>query len=103
MTPWKPIGSMSEITTFKLRISGNVQGVGYRDWAMEEAKTRGLHGWVRNRSDGTVEVLISGPDKTVQDMLGACTMGPEAAKVSNIDIHNEKIAPDQGFVRRPTL
>jgi acylphosphatase len=94
---------MSEITTFKLRIKGLVQGVGYRDWAIEQAKARGLNGWIRNRSDGTVELLISGPDKAVQDMLGACTMGPEAASVSNIDILNEKTAPDAGFTRRPSL
>jgi acylphosphatase len=94
---------MSDITTFRLRISGQVQGVGYRDWAIVEARSRGLHGWVRNRSDGTVELMISGPDRAVQDMLGACTMGPESARVSNIDIQNEKNAPEPGFARRPSL
>ena len=94
---------MTDITTFRLRITGSVQGVGYRLWASEEAKRRNLSGWVRNRSDGSVELLISGPDRAVQDMLGACTQGPESAVVTNIDIHNEKDAPPDGFARKPSL
>ena len=94
---------MTDITTFKLRINGSVQGVGFRAWAIGEATSRKIDGWVRNRSDGTVEMLISGPDRTVQDMLGACTQGPEGATVTNIDIHNEKEAPPQGFVGKPTV
>lgn len=94
---------MTDLTHFKLRITGKVQGVGFRDWAIEEAKLRGLDGWVRNRSDGSVEVMISGPDKAVQDMLGACTHGPEEAAPANIDILNEKEPPPRGFVRKPTI
>ncbi len=94
---------MSEITIFRLRIKGAVQGVGYRDWAIAEAKARGLDGWVRNRSDGSVEMLIAGPDAKVEDMLKATTQGPGAAQVTNIDIHKETEMPDAGFVRRPTM
>lgn len=94
---------MSEITIFRLRIKGAVQGVGYRDWAIAEAKARGLHGWVRNRSDGSVEMLIAGADPKVEDMLKAATQGPPAAQVTNIDIHKETDMPDAGFVRRPTM
>jgi acylphosphatase len=94
---------MSEITIFRLRIKGAVQGVGYRDWAIGEAKRRGLDGWVRNRSDGSVEMLIAGADARVEDMLKASTQGPAAARVTNIDIHKETDMPDAGFVRRPTM
>ena len=94
---------MSEITTFRLRIKGEVQGVGYREWAIAEASARGLAGWIRNRSDGSVELLISGPDATIKDMLGACTQGPPLARVANIDIHNETELPPAGFSRKPTL
>ena len=95
--------SSSEQTHFRLRISGRVQGVGFRDWLVGEAKARGLSGWVRNRSDGTVEAMVSGADAAVQDMLRACTQGPPASTVSGIDIKNEKEAPSAGFVRRQTL
>ena len=94
---------MTEITTFRLRISGDVQGVGFRLWAIGQAAERGLDGWVRNRGDGTVELMISGPDKSIQAMLGACTQGPEGARVTNIDILNEEVAPPKGFLRKPTL
>lgn len=94
---------MSGITIFKLRIKGAVQGVGFRDWAIGEANARGLSGWVRNRSDGSVEMLIAGPDPKIDDMLRAATQGPELAQVTNIDIHKEAEMPAPGFVRKPTL
>jgi acylphosphatase len=94
---------MSETTIFKLRIKGDVQGVGYRDWAIGEANARGLSGWVRNRSDGSVEMLIAGPNAKVEDMLKAATQGPPQAQVANIDIHNETELPEPGFVRKATL
>lgn len=95
--------SSSEQTHFRLRIAGRVQGVGFRDWLVEESRTRGLNGWVRNRSDGTVETLVSGPDAAVQDILRACTQGPPSATVTGIDIKNEKEPAPPGFTRRPTL
>jgi acylphosphatase len=94
---------MSETTIFRLRIKGAVQGVGFRDWAISEAKARCLDGWVRNRSDGSVELLIAGPNAKVEDMLRATTQGPPAAQVTNIDIHNETELPPPGFVRKPAL
>ena len=93
----------AETTIFRLRIKGDVQGVGYRDWAIREATGRGLSGWVRNRSDGSVEMLLAGADAKVQEMLKAATQGPEAAVVTSIDIHNETDPPAAGFSRKPTL
>lgn len=95
--------SSSEQTHYRLRIAGRVQGVGFRDWLLGEARARGLNGWVRNRSDGTVEALVSGPDAAVQDILRACTQGPPAASVTGIDIKNEKDPAPEGFLRRPNL
>jgi acylphosphatase len=94
---------MSDTTIFRLRITGKVQGVGFRAWAMNEAASRGLAGWVRNRRDGSVEILVAGPDAAVQSMLGACTQGPDFASVSKIDIHNETEVPPAGFSRKPTI
>ena len=90
-------------TIFRLRIKGLVQGVGFRDWAIDEAQARNISGWIRNRGDGTVEMLVAGPHKAIEDMLGALTKGPSAARVTNIDIHKETEAPPAGFVRKPTL
>jgi len=92
-----------ELTTFRLRIKGEVQGVGFRDWAIHQANNRKLNGWVRNRGDGSVEIVISGPDASVQDMLRACTQGPPAAQVHKIDILREDELPEPGFKRQRTL
>jgi len=92
-----------ELTTFRLRIKGQVTGVGFREWAIEEAGALKLDGWVRNRSDGTVEMVISGPDAIIKQMLSRCTQGPDAAQVTNIDILREDRLPAPGFKRQATL
>ncbi len=92
-----------DLTTFRLRIKGQVTGIGFREWAIEEATARKLNGWVRNRSDGTVEMVISGPDDIIKQMLSRCTQGPDAAQVTNIDILREDELPAPGFKRQPTL
>jgi acylphosphatase len=65
-------------------ISGRVQGVGYRDWTRREATARNLGGWVRNKSDGTVEAVIAGEDSAVESMLLALRVGPPAARVKQV-------------------
>ncbi len=65
-------------------ITGRVQGVYYRAWTVSAAKERGLKGWVRNRTDGTVEAVFCGDAAVVEDMLKACKEGPPAARVDNI-------------------
>ena len=71
--------------TVSVRIRGRVQGVWYRGWTEEEAARRGLRGWVRNRRDGSVEALFSGPAAIVQDMIEACWKGPPAAGVEAVE------------------
>jgi len=66
-------------------VRGRVQGVGYRAWVHHQAELRGLQGWVRNRRDGSVEALFSGPAETVRAMLEACQQGPAAARVDAVD------------------
>jgi acylphosphatase len=68
-----------------LRITGVVQGVGYRYWTEREASRRGLRGWVRNRRDGSVEALLIGDPAQVDEMIAACRRGPAAASVDAVD------------------
>lgn len=70
----------------RLGITGRVQGVGYRDWAMVTAQKLGLRGWVRNRVDGSVEALVVGDDDAVGKMIEACRRGPTLAKVDTVDV-----------------
>jgi acylphosphatase len=65
-------------------VRGRVQGVGYRAFVAHEAMARDLQGWVRNRSDGSVEVLFAGPAEIVSDMVASCRRGPEWSRVEAI-------------------
>jgi len=87
----------------RLGITGRVQGVGYRDWAMATAQRLGLKGWVRNRVDGSVEALVVGDDDAVGKMIEACRRGPTLAKVDAVDVEpvDLDVLPS-GFRRLPT-
>jgi acylphosphatase len=87
----------------RLTITGRVQGVGYRDWAITTARRLGLSGWVRNRTDGAVEALIVGDDQPAGEMIDACRRGPTMARVDNVDLEpvDLDVLP-QGFRQLPT-
>jgi acylphosphatase len=68
----------------RVEIRGRVQGVGYRAWVEHQARVRGLEGWVRNRIDGSVEALFSGPRNVVADMVASCRRGPSSARVDTV-------------------
>ena len=87
----------------RLRITGRVQGVGYRDWTIRTARDLGLRGWVRNRTDDSVEALIAGEESAVAAMIEACRRGPSHARVDKVDVQPADAAdvPD-GFTQRPT-
>lgn len=89
--------------TVQVRIEGRVQGVWYRGWTVQEAMARGLAGWVRNRSDGSVEALFSGPKPVVDAMLEACWQGPPAARVSRVTPVAAPAPETRGFYPLATL
>ncbi|MCH2547533.1 MAG: acylphosphatase [Alphaproteobacteria bacterium] len=90
-------------TALQLRISGKVQGVGYRDWAVKAATDLQLSGWVRNRADATVEALVAGDEAAVKEFIAQCYKGPVMAKVTAIDSKNISISEvPAGFVRKLT-
>ena len=89
--------------SFRLRIEGVVQGVGYRAFAATEARKLRLDGWVRNRSDGTVEAQVTGDTANVESFVQACLRGPRGAKVTNIDLRNCEPLEESGFRQRQTL
>jgi acylphosphatase len=93
----------TEITTLRLRIEGFVQAVGYRNFAIDEARRLGLDGWIRNRSDGSVEALASGNTKTVEAFVTICMRGPPGARITNVDLHQAEPPAEHGFHRRPSV
>jgi acylphosphatase len=68
-------------------IRGRVQGVGFRAWAEITALELGIEGWVRNRRDGSVEVVLAGSEEVVLTMLERCHDGPPGADVIGLDQH----------------
>jgi len=73
-----------ELMALHLKIQGRVQRVFYRQWLVGEATTRGIRGWVRNRSDGSVEAVLSGEMSAVRALVQACHDGPPKAQVNRI-------------------
>ena len=89
-------------------VRGRVQGVGYRAFVEHEAHRRGLHGWVRNRRDGSVEAVFAGPRSDVEAMIEACRRGPFSARVSELaqrdgtEADLSETAEGRSFSVRPT-
>lgn len=82
---------------------GRVQGVGFRYAMVEAARDRGVHGWVRNRRDGTVEAWLQGQDDAVARAIDWARRGPPAARIDRLDV--EEVDADaklDGFSQAPT-
>lgn len=69
-----------------LVISGDVQGVGFRSWALRFAQGTSLTGWVKNREDGAVEVVAEGVKKDLEELVKQCQHGPDVAWVERVDL-----------------
>jgi acylphosphatase len=91
---------MPDSRSILVRISGRVQGVGYRDWTQHKANKLGLSGWVRNLASGEVEALLSGSAEAVEAMVAACRRGPQLARVSDIKITETTEAASGPFAVR---
>ena len=67
-----------------ISIYGRVQAVGFRNWMKKSAEKKGVFGWVRNASDGSVEAFIQGEDETLNKLLTLCWEGPDLADVEDV-------------------
>lgn len=76
---------MEDVTRVRVVVRGRVQGVGFRAWTVAQARTLGLAGWARNRLDGSVEMVLSGPAAAVEAMTAACRRGPLVARVDAVE------------------
>jgi len=68
-----------------LKISGRVQGVGFRWFVTEKARRLGLSGWVKNRADGNVEVAAAGDPAALELLEAAVAAGPPGAEVKHVE------------------
>ncbi|GLV25289.1 acylphosphatase [Sphingobium sp. Cam5-1] len=85
-----------------LMILGRVQGVFYRNWAKQTAAELGLAGWVRNRLDGSVEVVIEGAEEAVERFTALAAEGPPAAQVFRVDVTDMPVEGLRSFEKKST-
>ncbi|AHY45951.1 Acylphosphatase [Rubrobacter radiotolerans] len=83
-------------------VSGEVQGVFFRDSARSEAEDRGVSGWVQNLPDGRVEAVFEGEPEKVDEMVRWCKSGPAWAKVTSVEVDESSVSEgevpgDRGF------
>jgi len=88
-------------TVLHLRIQGLVQGVSYRWNMVQAARVRGVAGWVRNRHDGSVEAMVSGPQDALEELVAWARRGPPGARVDKVNVEPGDGTFD-GFEQRPS-
>jgi acylphosphatase len=74
-------------------LAGRVQGVGFRWFTHDAAAREGVHGWVRNLADGSVEVIAEGDEASIDRLEAAVRRGPSSARVERFDA--EELAPTE--------
>lgn len=82
----------------RLRVTGRVQGVGYRYSCRREAESWGVAGWVTNRADGSVEAVVEGPPDAVGAMVDWCRRGPAPGSVAGVEVIEEEPSGETGFM-----
>ena len=85
-----------------LTIPGKVQGVWYRAWPVQTARSLGLAGWVRNRTDGSGEAVVEGDERAVDQFLVLAQHGPAAARVAAVETEDVPVQNMSDFQKRPT-
>ena len=91
---------MDEFRAIKARVYGRVQGVGFRYSAMFEAKRFGLRGWVRNKSDSSVEIVCEGTKEQCESFGSWLREGPPGASVSRVEL---RYTPYRGIYNSFTI
>jgi len=87
------------IKTRRYVVRGRVQGVGFRWFVEREARMLGLSGWVRNRQDGSVEVLAAGSNEQLNSLYSRLKEGPRAARVDDVDVEEAAPLNEKGTFR----
>ena len=88
---------MSDAVARKVQIYGRVQGVFFRQWAVNQARELGVAGWIRNRSDGSVEAQVAGGEGAVTQMIDRMREGPSGARVDDFVMSDAEPEQVDGF------
>ena len=88
------------MTRARVRVTGRVQGVGYRYAVRTRARSLGVGGWVRNAFDGSVEAVFEGDEERVRSMIDWCRRGPSGAVVDDVEVRFEQPVGEREFAVR---
>ena len=88
---------MTDNVRRRVLVSGRVQGVWFRESCRDQAAARGVSGWVRNLSDGRVEVVLEGASADIDRMVAWCREGPPRADVRDVEVTDEPVVGEVGF------
>jgi acylphosphatase len=88
---------VSEPVAKRVVVHGSVQGVFFRDTTRRRAESRGVAGWVRNCSDGTVEALFEGDAEAVDALVAFAGEGPRGAQVERVEVQDARPEGLSGF------
>jgi len=95
---------MTQNIRARVIVSGRVQGVFFREETRRAAERLGVNGWVRNRTDGTVEAVFEGSPEAVNDAIAWCRHGSPMSRVADVQVAREAFADDlDGFIIRKTV
>lgn len=93
----KKLPPRADVETLAVRVTGKVQGVGFRMATVRHAHSLGVAGWVRNLEDGAVEALLQGGHDRIDKMLSWLNVGPPAARVD--DVQSQEVQDDRRYDR----
>jgi acylphosphatase len=88
---------VSDPVARRVVVHGSVQGVFFRDTTRRKAESRGVRGWVRNCSDGSVEALFEGDPDAVEALVAFARDGPRGAQVERVDVSDVQPEGSDGF------
>ena len=81
----------------RVLVRGRVQGVFFRDTIRNAAEREGVAGWARNNRDGSVEAVFEGDGAALDRLVALCREGPPAARVEDVEVHDEPEEGSSGF------
>lgn len=85
----------SKIIRLRAVVSGRVQGVGFRFFVIDAARSLNIRGWVRNLHTGEVEAMLEGEERDVQQMIQQLKTGPRLSRVKDVDVFEEATVPGE--------
>jgi acylphosphatase len=88
------------VVAVRVRVSGRVQGVFFRQTTQERARELGVMGWVRNEDDGSVLVHAEGPREAIEALAEFLQVGPEKARVDAAEVEQVKVEGHEQFAIR---